>query len=142
LSGVTHDEELERPMTTRIRAGAVAALAAALLAGAVCATFASPDTTPSLVFRVIPVAMVVVPGLLVAATRLSALQQRTKRYVTAVQVVVGLLCLAAVALLELGGNTDIGGGMALVAALWVLIVTTAVTCLIVASVAGDGPARP
>lgn len=129
-------------MTTRIRAGAVAALAAALLAGAVCATFASPDTTPSLVFRAIPVAMVVVPGLLAAATRLSALQQRTKRDVTAVQVVVGLLCLAAVALLELGGNTDIGGGMALVAALWVLIVTTAVTCLIVASVAGDGPARP
>ncbi|WP_370186620.1 hypothetical protein [Aeromicrobium sp.] len=129
-------------MRTRIRAGAVAALAAGLLAGAVYATFTSPDTTPSLVFRAIPVATVVVPGLLVAATQLSALQQRTKRYVTAVQVVVGLLCLAAVALLELGGDPNIGGGMALIAALWLLIVTTTVTCLIVASVAGDERAQP
>ena len=130
-------------MTTRVRAGAVAALAAALLAGAVYATLALPLTTPYQVFRAIPVATaIVVPGLLVAATHLSALQHRAKRHVAAVQVVVGLLCLAAIAFLELGGDPNIGGGMALVAASWLLILTTAATCLIVASVAEDEPAQP
>ncbi len=128
---------------TRIRAGVVAAIAAALLAGAVYASFALPNTTPYQVYQVLPVATaVVVPGLLIAAAYVSALRDRARRYMAAVQVGTGLLCLAAVAFLELGGDPNIGGGLAVFAAFSLLILTTAVSCLVVVSAAGDEPDQP